>query len=192
MPSFIRPTFKTAMVAYWFSKRCSACSRFCADSLPIAAIRGRSFRRPWQKLCRNWKPKSSGDRIGRKASRSCHGAGLSNELSHGSIDVVVSPKIGKIYPATPSPFSSSHRSASCCESSAILDNVSGQTLRKIYDDAFIQISMYEPKYVRLEGLTKRIAKSHGRFELADFVSKAEEIINRDEQEKGNILGQNVS
>src|SRR6266481_6381730 len=133
MPSFIRPTFKTAMVAYWFSKRCSACSRFCADSLPIAAIRGRSFRRPWQKLCRNWKPKSSGDRIGRKASRSCHGAGLSNELSHGSIDVVVSPKIGKIYPATPSPFSSSHRSASCCESSAILDNVSGQTLTVFVD-----------------------------------------------------------
>jgi hypothetical protein len=66
-----------------------------------------------------------------------------------------------------------------------------QALRKIYDDAYIQISMYEPKYVRLEDLTKRIAKSHGRFELAVFEDKAKQIIERDEQEKGNVLGQNV-
>jgi hypothetical protein len=129
MLSFIRPTFKTATAAYSFSKRCSACSHFSASSLPIAGIRGRSFRRLWQKSCRTWKSTSSGDRTRPKASRSCHGAGLSNEPSHGSIDAVVSPKIGKISPATPSPSSSSHQSASCCESSAILDNVSGQTLR---------------------------------------------------------------
>jgi Putative transposase of IS4/5 family (DUF4096) len=70
-----------------------------ADS---ALIRGRYLPTGLPRSCRVSKPRSSNDPIKPKGSCSYPSVGSSNEPSHGSIVVAVSPRIGKISTATPS------------------------------------------------------------------------------------------
>lgn len=118
------------MAASCCYRLCSACSHSSASSLPTALMRGRSSTRRLPKSCPFWKPRSSNARIKSKALSSCQNAGLLNEPSVGSIVAAGSPKIGKISIVTPLRFSNSRPSASCCENYAILDIVSGRTLRE--------------------------------------------------------------
>lgn len=63
-------------------------------------------------------------------------------------------------------------------------------LSKLYKDAFFMVSVYESRHERVSNLRKRIAKSRKqRPEEADGV--AEGLIDRDEDETGNDLGQAV-
>jgi len=63
-------------------------------------------------------------------------------------------------------------------------------LSKLYKDAFFMISVYESRHERVSNLRKRIAKSRKqRPEEAD--NAAEKLIDRDEDEAGNDLGQGV-
>ena len=96
--------------------------------LLMAAIRGRSFKGRWRRFCRSSKPKSSNARTRPRASWFCHAAGLSSAPSHGSTVAAVSPRTGKISPATRSPSCASPPSASCSENSAIPHKLSGLTL----------------------------------------------------------------
>ena len=94
MPSFIPPTFRTAMAACSCWRRCSACFPFCRSSLPMAAIRGRIFRTG----CQEALPRSNTEIVKRsdqaKGSSSCPGAGSSNAPSLGSTDVAAWPRTG--------------------------------------------------------------------------------------------------
>jgi transposase len=49
--SSMPPTFRIATAAYCSWQACSACSRSCANSTPMADIRGRHSRRPWPGCC---------------------------------------------------------------------------------------------------------------------------------------------
>jgi deoxycytidylate deaminase len=67
-----------------------------------------------------------------------------------------------------------------------------QTLRDVYGDGFVTISVYAPKMVRREALAKQIAKSRRVTNHNDWLPRAEELINVDEEEEGQEFGQNVS
>src|SRR5260221_406169 len=77
------------------------------------------------------KPKSSNDPLTPKGSCSYPSVGSSNEPSHGSIAVAVSPRIGKISTATHSRSKNLPPSASCCESFVTLKQVSKRTLNTV-------------------------------------------------------------
>lgn len=65
-----------------------------------------------------------------------------------------------------------------------------QTLRNVYGKGFYLISVYSPRDVRVDALASRISKSQfGQTKSSR--SKAEDIIERDEQEEGKNLGQDV-
>src|SRR5208282_579967 len=66
-----------------------------------------------------------------KASSFCPSAGSSNAPSPGLAAAADSPRIGNASIARRSPSCASPPSASCCESYAILHDVSGQTLRLV-------------------------------------------------------------
>jgi cytidine deaminase len=66
-----------------------------------------------------------------------------------------------------------------------------RTLREVYGDAFVAISVYTPKSIRRSKLAERITHSHQRYNSADFVDRADELIERDEKAVGEDLGQNV-
>lgn len=65
------------------------------------------------------------------------------------------------------------------------------TLRKIYGESFFVVSTYAPKRERIESLSKRIAKSRGKFRAEDFKSAAESLVEKDEKEDGEDFGQDV-
>lgn len=67
-----------------------------------------------------------------------------------------------------------------------------QRLREVYGDAFILISAYAPRSERVELLSQALSKSEQDCDPSKHRSAAEQLINRDEDEEGNKLGQNVS
>jgi cytidine deaminase len=66
------------------------------------------------------------------------------------------------------------------------------SLRDVYGDGFITISVYSPKDRRCSDLAKVIAKSHHDTHRQKYIPRAEELINIDEEEEGTRFGQNVS
>ncbi len=66
-----------------------------------------------------------------------------------------------------------------------------ELMRAIYGDGFIAISVYAPKEERISSLSKIIGRETNDIKFAKYVSVAEELINIDEAEEGNKLGQNV-
>jgi deoxycytidylate deaminase len=65
-----------------------------------------------------------------------------------------------------------------------------QTLRNVYGNGFFVISAYEPRSIRLESLANKIASSKKTSPAAER-THAEELIERDEAEEDNSLGQSV-
>jgi len=64
------------------------------------------------------------------------------------------------------------------------------TLRNVYGQGFQAVSIYSPRDIRVNALAKRIAQSrHVRADGAR--AKAESLIERDEEEEGKKLGQDV-
>src|SRR4029077_1278077 len=102
---------------------------------PIAPTPDQSAILRSEKSCPTSKPKSSDAPIVPKGS--CHypSVGLSNVRSLGRTVAADWPRIGRISIAALSLSSNSLPSASCCESSAILDEVPGRTLRSSRDHA---------------------------------------------------------
>jgi len=66
-----------------------------------------------------------------------------------------------------------------------------KTLRDVYGGAFIVISVYTPRSVRKEALCKRISRSRHEYDDEKFSEVADRLIDTDEKEPGNSLGQNV-
>lgn len=64
-------------------------------------------------------------------------------------------------------------------------------LRRIYGNNFISVSVYSPREKRLKNLASKIAKSHRQFDVKKFNNAAEYLIEKDAEESGNELGQNV-
>ena len=86
--------------------------------------------------------------------------------------------------------------ASALNTAFILDSLKHpaeiETMRRIYRDRFILISVHSPTDARLEALKERIAISHKTPERADdFTAAAEEIMRRDEHDDDHGWGQNV-
>jgi deoxycytidylate deaminase len=65
-----------------------------------------------------------------------------------------------------------------------------KTLSRLYKDAFFMISIYEPKESRIKNLKRLIAKTK-RHKIEDCHDRAVELIDRDDKESGNELGQGV-
>lgn len=67
-----------------------------------------------------------------------------------------------------------------------------ETMRRIYRDRFIAISVHSPTDARREDLKRRIADSHEQPERPDdFGQAADRIMNRDEHDDEHGFGQNV-
>ena len=65
-------------------------------------------------------------------------------------------------------------------------------LREIYGRLFFLISAYSPKSKREDMLKRIIARSHGDSDEEKYREMAVHLINRDEEEEGTKLGQDVS
>lgn len=65
------------------------------------------------------------------------------------------------------------------------------TLRQLYRDQFLAISIYSPRAARSKVLTERIAKSRSDAEVSKFIAAADALIDRDEEEIDTPLGQSV-
>ena len=154
MRSCIRRIFKTATAACWFFQPCSACTRFCKNSLLTAATKGRSCKRLWPKRFRISNLKSSNAPIMQKASRFSHDVGSSNVPSHGSTDADDWPRILKTSHATHWHSCVSRQSELCSERFVINNQLLGQTLRRAQKPS---TEVFEAK----------ISKNHGK-ELRDF------------------------
>jgi cytidine deaminase len=86
--------------------------------------------------------------------------------------------------------------ASALNTAFILDSLKHpaeiETMRRIYRDRFILISVHSPTDARLEALKEKIANSHKVPErVDDFTAAAEQIMNRDEHDDDHGWGQNV-
>lgn len=64
-------------------------------------------------------------------------------------------------------------------------------LRQIYGASFYLIAAYSPSKDRRVHLAKRIAGSRTEFPFEKFYSKADELMLRDQEEEGNVYGQNT-
>jgi deoxycytidylate deaminase len=65
------------------------------------------------------------------------------------------------------------------------------TLRNVYGAAFFAISVYETKDLRLSSLCEKIAKSTQMYDSAQFKNDAEDLIERDQKDIADDLGQDV-
>lgn len=65
-----------------------------------------------------------------------------------------------------------------------------RTLRKVYGPGFLLVGAYSPRNTRVENLAKGIAQSHHSVRFADYLSQAEALNKRDEEE-GEQFGQYV-
>src|ERR1700731_4795900 len=136
MRSCIRRIFKTATAACWFFQPCSACTRFCKNSLLTAATKGRSCKRLWPKRFRISNLKSSNAPIMQKASRFSHDVGSSIVPSHGLTDADDWPRILKTSHATHWHSCVSRQSELCSERFVINNQLLGQTLSTSCKRAF--------------------------------------------------------
>lgn len=67
-----------------------------------------------------------------------------------------------------------------------------ESMRQLYGDRFIAISVHSPTDARLDALTKKIAASHGKRDKPDeFEGAAKKIMKRDEHDDRRETGQNV-
>jgi len=66
------------------------------------------------------------------------------------------------------------------------------TLRDVYGDSFIAISIYSPRECRVTYLADIISRSEQGFNVNKYRQKAEKLIDIDESEENNKLGQDVS
>jgi len=67
-----------------------------------------------------------------------------------------------------------------------------ETMRRIYRDRFIAISVHSPTDVRREDLRQKISASYGRPERPDdYSASTDEIMKRDEHDDERGFGQNV-
>ncbi|HHJ14087.1 MAG TPA: cytidine deaminase [Gammaproteobacteria bacterium] len=67
-----------------------------------------------------------------------------------------------------------------------------ETLRDVYGSAFIVVSAYVPREERVSTLAEVLAASENDSDIEKYRASAEELINIDEQEEGQKLGQDVS
>ncbi len=67
-----------------------------------------------------------------------------------------------------------------------------QSLRNIYGPAFILFSLASSRTARADHLAKKICKTKQRFDSKEFLPQAEKLINRDQQEADDSMGQKVS
>ena len=66
-----------------------------------------------------------------------------------------------------------------------------KTLREIYGPAFYLMAAYSPEDLRVKRLTKTLAASESASNIAAFKPKAQELINRDEDDEQNPHGQRL-
>jgi deoxycytidylate deaminase len=66
-----------------------------------------------------------------------------------------------------------------------------KTLREVYGDGFLLLGAYSPHDNRRDYLARRIAESKSDFPVETHLPKAEELIQRDQEEPGISHGQNV-
>ena len=66
-----------------------------------------------------------------------------------------------------------------------------ETLRDVYGDGFVLLAAYSQHEARRDYLARRIAESKNDFPAELHFPKAEELINRDQEEPGISHGQNV-
>lgn len=66
-----------------------------------------------------------------------------------------------------------------------------RTLRRAYGSAFIAVSVYAPRDMRLKALCERIARSRKEYNSERYIDRAEQLIVKDEKEVGDDYGQNV-
>lgn len=67
-----------------------------------------------------------------------------------------------------------------------------ESMRELYGDRFVAISVHSPTEARLDALMKKIAASHGKQDKSDaFESAAKKIMKRDEHDDHRESGQNV-
>jgi cytidine deaminase len=66
-----------------------------------------------------------------------------------------------------------------------------RTLRRVYGPSLIVLAAYAPRPKRLIDLARRIAESHHNNQFGDFLTRAEQLLRRDESEIGEEYGQNV-
>src|SRR5262245_60068895 len=96
----------------------------------MVAIRGRTFKKPWQRSCLSSKLKSSSAPIGREDSWCFHAVGSSNAPLLGSTAAEGLPRIGRTSIATHWRSCGLPQSASCSENFVIPPDVFGQTLSR--------------------------------------------------------------
>src|SRR5262245_56568156 len=97
----------------------------------MVAIRGRTFKKPWQRSCLSSKLKSSSAPIGREDSWCFHAVGSSNAPLLGSTAAEGLPRIGRTSIATHWRSCGLPQSASCSENFVIPPDVFGQTLKTL-------------------------------------------------------------
>lgn len=66
-----------------------------------------------------------------------------------------------------------------------------QLLREVYGPAFAVVAACTPRHQRVQNLATRIAFSHAEFNELHFREDAEKLVNRDEEEREEKLGQNL-
>lgn len=67
-----------------------------------------------------------------------------------------------------------------------------KSLRNIYGPAFVLFSLASSRTARVNHLAKKLCDSNLGFRITDYLPEAERLINRDEQEVDESMGQNVS
>ena len=67
-----------------------------------------------------------------------------------------------------------------------------RTLRRIYGPALVVLGAYSPRPTRLKSLAREIADSRASNQSGDFLTRAEQLLRKDEQELGQEYGQNVA
>lgn len=66
-----------------------------------------------------------------------------------------------------------------------------QTLRKLFGQRVLLVSVYEPREQRLENLCKKIASSRSSADPELYRATADELIDTDQKERANLLGQRL-
>lgn len=67
-----------------------------------------------------------------------------------------------------------------------------RSLRNIYGPAFILFSFASSRTARVKHLANKLCKTSQRFDSSEFLPAAEQLINRDQQEPDDPMGQKVS